>query len=109
MMQQDAFAVGEVKHIKDDTWLVRGRAYEDLKIGDVVFADVPGQDGSAEAFPFHIIAISTYGFDVDALYRVMTGDLTLRGQHGDRLKEAPMLVRQIQPSSQVIATNVRMP
>ncbi len=98
MRRQDVFEVGEVRQIENDTWLVRGRVYEDLKVGDVVFADVPGLDGTAEALPFRIIAISTYGFDVDMLYRVMTGDLILCGQHGNRLKEAPMLVQLVQAS-----------
>jgi len=98
-----------VESLEKDRLLVRGRAYEKVRVGDKLFPDVPPQSKQAstnllsfsmfedsrktrQAYdnvpntpspgPFTVVAISTYGKNVDELNRMMTGDLTLMGANG---------------------------
>jgi hypothetical protein len=94
----DTFLVVEVYPIKANTWLVRGRAYEDIQLGDVVFAKQPMPASSEAVNPFRVVAISSYGGELDVLGRMMTGDLTVRGDDGDQLKSSKMLLRCPEPA-----------
>ena len=95
MNKKAVFAVERSLPVTENTWLVRGRTYHDLKIGDTVAVI----DGSTAASQFIITAISTYGKEVQKLNRMLTGDLILRGANGDGLKEAGMLVKSLDASS----------
>ena len=53
MNQQEVFAVEEVLPIERDNWLVRGRAYEDLKVGDII------QIHTQERIPADILLLYT--------------------------------------------------
>ena len=91
MNTKEVFTVEGFLPVKENTWLVRGRAYQNLKVGDTVAIDKSNQ--------FTITAISTYGKGVQVLNRMLTGDLTLRGANGERLKDAGMLVKPLDFSS----------
>ena len=85
MNMKEVFTVEGFLPVKENTWRVRGRAYQDLKVGDTIAIDKSNQ--------FTITAISTYGKEVQELNRMLTGNLMLRGANGERLKGARMLVR----------------
>jgi hypothetical protein len=94
MKTQDVFEVAEVAQGKDGTWTVLGRAYEDLKIGDLVYPLAHDARDGAEQTPFEIVGIVTYGVEMAFLSRALTGQLTIRSPRGKRLKAPMMLVRQ---------------
>ncbi len=85
MNMKEVFTVEGFLPVKENMWMVRGRAYQELKVGDTVAVDNSNQ--------FTITAISTYGKEVQELNRMLTGDLMLRGANGERLKGAGMLVK----------------
>jgi hypothetical protein len=68
-----------------------GRDWEDLHLGDVVHFDVPTTDGQDEPLTFTIERIRTYGHHLDFLSGGMTGDLFVRGQHGDLVPKGGIL------------------
>jgi len=107
-----------MKSLEKDRLLVRGRAYENVRVGDKLFPDVPPQSKQAstsflgfstfedsqkprQAYdyvpnipspePFTVVAISTYGKNVDELNRMMTGDLTLTGANGRNWEQVKSL------------------
>jgi hypothetical protein len=82
---KEVFLIGIAKFVEQDTWLVRGVAYELIKVGDTVFVVSP-------PLSFKVIAISTYRRNIDALYPMMTGDLTLYGEQGEALKDSKKLM-----------------
>ncbi len=92
---KQVFKVSEVVPIGEDTFLVNGRAYEDVKIGDILFAILaetvePRKMEAPQCFK--VIAISTYTRQIEELSRMLTGSLTLQGDQGENLKEETMLV-----------------
>jgi hypothetical protein len=97
MINEEVFLLVEVTSLDNSHWLARGRAYGDVRVGDVIF---PSTDQTA-ALPFRVTAITTYGRRVDELGRMMTGDLTLEGAHGEHLGRARTLVRRLEPSGAV--------
>lgn len=96
----EIFLIGEIKPLSDDTWLVRGRAYEDVRVGDLIYPEESVSQDSELAEPLRIIAISSYQEDVNVLYRMMTGDLTVLGSRSQRLDRSHMLVRCVQTTSE---------
>lgn len=90
-MQEELFEVAKVTHITGDTWLVEGRAYDTIKLGDTLFLNVEEPNCAVARFPFTVAALSTYGVDVAAFYVMLTGGITLVGDEGERLLEAKML------------------
>jgi hypothetical protein len=90
MTPRSAFLVEEVRLIGDELWLVRGRAYATVRVGDVLSA-LP-QLASEPARRFKVESLSIYNKTVDALTPMLTGDLTLSGPNGDILKATSWLV-----------------
>jgi len=91
-LNRQVFEVVEVRQLNSCKWLLRGRAYEDLKIGDDVLTEGFDAFETAAMPTFKITAISTYGHEVDELPRMLTGDLTVEGDRGEYLERATMLV-----------------
>ncbi|CAG0973842.1 hypothetical protein ARNL5_01910 [Anaerolineae bacterium] len=87
-----SFLVVEVQPITTTEWLVRGRAYQDIHIGDVLFTVNPENTLEA-AESFRVISITSYGYTIDTLYGMMTGDLTLHGEMGNILPKCSYLDR----------------
>lgn len=72
-MKRQAFEI--VKAQKEDPrrWLVGGRAYSDISLGDcLVTSSLPNQE-------LRVVKIATYGKSTDLLSTMMTGTLTLEG------------------------------
>lgn len=103
MSQQDVFEVVDATPLQNGTWRVRGRAYEDISVGDCITPRVTQARGTIEPVMLQISAISSYGGQLDTLNRMMTGELIVRGPRGTNLAEARMLVRQVEPSRQPAA------
>ena len=59
MNQQDVFEVVEAALCKDDTWVVKGRAYEDIKVGDLLSVDSAEPSNGVTSVHFRVVAIST--------------------------------------------------
>ncbi|MCC6975924.1 MAG: hypothetical protein IT322_18100 [Anaerolineae bacterium] len=92
MTESASFLVVEVQPISTTEWLVRGRAYQDIHIGDVLFTVNTENTFEAEE-SFRVISIASYGYAIDTLYGMMTGDLTLRGEKGTMLLKCSYLDR----------------
>jgi hypothetical protein len=106
---QDVFEVVEVSQISADQWLVRGRAWQTIKVGDTVYSavgrayrtiiekdaiySVPIETEIAPTlYPFVVLTISTYGRQIEQLDSVLTGDIVVKGEHGISLQETKLLV-----------------
>lgn len=98
-MTKRVFDIVQVESESHDTWLVSGRALEDIEVGDVVRVNMESQNGVT--FPLHleanaaftIVSISTYGHDTPILDRMWTGTLTLQGVYHQALKAGQFLSR----------------
>ncbi|MGB0384867.1 MAG: hypothetical protein ACPGWR_08605 [Ardenticatenaceae bacterium] len=97
-MTKRVFDIVQVEQESDDTWLVSGRALEDIEAGDVVSVNRQSKNGatypnfSANA-AFTVVSISTYGHETPILDRMWTGTLTLQGVYHQGLKEGQFLSR----------------
>ncbi len=75
----NVFAVSEARDLGHGvttprTWMLRGRAHADIRVGDVVFF---------AAVRFVVESIHTYGRATDLLSTMMTGDLVVRLEGDD--------------------------
>jgi hypothetical protein len=88
------FEVATVDQIESDMllWRVQGRAYEDVRRGDRVYLDVMSPDEDASHLTFQISGCRSYGVDLPELSRGMTGEVVLKGPHGDLLHEDAVLL-----------------
>src|SRR5260221_6659299 len=89
MVSKKAFEVVTVISIKDEHWLVQGRALEIIKIGDVMSLSAAAIESID--VQFKILSLSTYGRQTDILFPAMTGDITLVGRNEKMLREASWL------------------
>ncbi len=93
MDDQVVFAIDDVSRVENNFWRVDGRAYQDVRVGDIV---KPYDDRMARvqaALAYTITAISTYGKDAPELSRGLTGSLIIEGLHGDLLRTGSTLIR----------------
>jgi hypothetical protein len=91
IMSESLFEVAKVTQIKSDEWLVEGRAYKPLKIGDFVSIVWSPDRSDSQDLSYEIIAIYTYDRSVEELSQALTGGLVLRGPRGEALREASVL------------------
>jgi len=89
-MEKVAFAVDEVIVLECSRWMLDGRAYEDIKVGDVVMAGI--NDELLVENTYVVIAISTYRKNVPELSRGVTGSLTVIGEKDGLPQEVNALV-----------------
>lgn len=82
------FLVVTVEYINGTRWRVRGRAYEDIKIGDTI-----NLFNGEETIKFVIDSASSYGKEIYGLNRMMTGDIVLNGVNGETLLGIDMLYK----------------
>jgi hypothetical protein len=89
MSAKSAFLVEEANLIGDELWLVRGKAYETVRVGDVLVVpvDVRGTD-----IQFKVVSLSTHSRKVQTFSAMSTGDMILSGPNGDVLKETSWLL-----------------
>lgn len=105
----DVFEVGEATEVSHDKWLVRGKAWQTIKVGDIVHCAVGrtyrlicNEDGIDSILvetdkppvlqPFVVISISTYGREIEQIDRGITGDLIVKGEYGSLLQDTQLLV-----------------
>jgi hypothetical protein len=82
----------------DGQCTVRGRAYGNIYVGDVLLARKPS--GASGSIPrFVVTGISTYGRTVESLERMLTGTLTLQGQPSNAIKPGLVLVYADAPAA----------
>jgi hypothetical protein len=89
--KREVFLVITVTPMGESEWLVRGRAYGDVRTGDVVYLDAATAKNEDDWLTFRVEGIRTYGREVPELNLIMTGDLVLQGQRGDLIREDSML------------------
>lgn len=75
--------MGSVENIGNGRWVIRGRACEDISIGDILTDDLKTNDGLVN---LRVLSISSYGREIDVLYKMMTGDLVIVSEKIDELK-----------------------
>lgn len=91
-MRQPVFDIVEVEPESYNSWLVRGRAIEELELHDLVRVKTASLNGTQ---PFKIVAIETYGLKTPILSKMWTGTLTLQGVSGQSLKPGQILSRKV--------------
>jgi len=87
------FEVVDVRELAGDgsRWLVRGRTYDDIEVGDILCPENP--DGSVrDGQPLVIVEMSSYRRPTAILSRTMTGDVTVQGRRGDDLAGVKFLL-----------------
>ena len=82
-MKREAFEVVKVQQKSPGSWLVDGRAYSDINLGDsLATSSSPYQE-------LRVVGIVTYGKNTDMLSTMMTGTLALKGNfymnEGDKM------------------------
>lgn len=85
----EVFNVDVVERLGEDTIRVQGRAYMDIRVGDVLTA-TPSSAGDPTR-PLAVIDITTYGVQTPELNRMMTGTLLLQGDDGGYVQESGFL------------------
>jgi hypothetical protein len=90
MVPKRAFSVVAVSSVGNELWLVQGRAYEMVRVGDIL-SSLP-QPANEPAMQFKVVSLSTYDRQVDALTPMLTGNMTLAGPNAAILKDTPWLV-----------------
>jgi hypothetical protein len=70
-----------------DKCIVRGRAYEDILVGDSVYVIANKEEPPDKAIGFKVQKITTYRKEVPVLNGMVTGDLSLSGNNVDIIKD----------------------
>jgi hypothetical protein len=112
------FEIADVTPVLLDTWLIQGRAYEDIEVGDRVAADlgiyreirvgdmivVPSEKSPNDQEPlfFDVIAATTYGELVPVLDKGHTGGLVVRGPHSAFRRELRRVMFLVIPGTDTI-------
>lgn len=86
-MYRDIFEVVDFAPVLPSMWLVQGRAYEEVAVGDTVAAEVATPSKTWELLHFKVIAASFYGVLVPSVNRGHTGGLTIEGPHDQYSRE----------------------
>lgn len=106
----NVFQIDEALRRSVNQWIIKGRAMQELVIGETIFGALgrtyeiiiePNKvygilhepEGGPSLSPFKIIAISTYGRDIDQLGAGLTGTLVLEGEQGETLLDTKYLVK----------------
>ena len=94
-MSRQVFDVGIVEPLALSglSWLIKGRAIEDIQIGERVYLPMAGSPGS-HRLTFEIVGCRSYGRDLPGLGRMMTGEIILHGAGGDLLREDDRLLAE---------------
>ena len=92
MRMFEAFIIVTIESFEDGKILVRGRACENIKLGDLLFAFTNKTDKNY-CLEFRVASIITYRREMEELYRMMTGDLILEGPYEENLKSVEMLYK----------------
>jgi hypothetical protein len=104
MDAREAFRVARIDRIDAGTLSVSGRAYDDLRIGDILSVQGTEPHGAEKRAQFTIARITTYGRGVSTLGRMVTGTLILRGSGGHTLQADVLLVRATRPAPKAAGT-----
>lgn len=63
----EAFIVGSVKYLGKERWTIRGRACEDISLGDILKHDLESTNGNTK---LGVLSVSSYGREVTTLYKM---------------------------------------
>ncbi|MBI1280858.1 MAG: hypothetical protein GC179_22230 [Anaerolineaceae bacterium] len=91
MILEQVFEVMEVTLLESGYWFVGGQAQKDINVGDNLALEIKTEIDVRHFLPFQVMAISTYGHDVQELVHPLTGYLTLKGEKGGLLKTTKYL------------------
>jgi hypothetical protein len=94
LSQREVFEVATVDQAGNDPilWRVQDRAYEDVKIGDKLYLDVTSPDEAGSHLTFQFIGRRSHGVDLPGMDHGMSGEIVLKGPHGDLLREDDVLL-----------------
>ncbi len=92
MATKQVFEISEIVPDKDKC-LVRGRAYDDLQVGDTVFVEGQQTGDDRRYSEFEIAGILTYQTEVQFLDGDVTGQLTLKGPNLELLRGTTHLLK----------------
>lgn len=94
MTKKNAFHVVTIERVGGGTtlWLARGRALDDVSVGDMIAIDFPDEHDAEQSLRFKVVDIKAYGKETPVLSRMVTGDLTLEGVNGDLIPQDVNLI-----------------
>jgi hypothetical protein len=84
-MKNEVFSIVSLSESKSGEWVVEGRAYADVRIGDLLSVS------PESTTPLRVTGIVTYGKKTVLLSRMMTGRLYLQGVMRPKEKAATCL------------------
>jgi len=91
MVTKQVFEIMEIV-LQKDLCLVRGRAYDDVQVGNKVFIEGQQTTDGRKYHDFEIVGILTYQTEMQFLGGGYTGQLTLRGSNLELLRHATHLL-----------------
>lgn len=106
---REVFLVEAASPLADNQWLVRGRAWDTVGVGETVYClrgrvyHTTIQNDQTESvlqtpgevlleYPFRVVAAFTYGKPIDQFFAMLTGDMVLEGTNGEILQKGVFLV-----------------
>ncbi len=92
MIETQVFLISELL-LNEDSWRVRGRVYEDLRVGDSVFIEGDKTSNGSVYIEFKIINIQAFQREFQFINSGMGAQLTLEGRDTENLKKATHLLK----------------
>lgn len=88
----EVFSISKVENLGGGKWLLQGRAYDDVRLGDSLF--VKSLVGDPAGIPLRVIEIFSYQKQTTELSRMMTGDLVVQADQDASLESAVTVFRK---------------
>ena len=82
---EEVFQVMEVEPIDENTWLVRGRNYKDIHIGQILFAYLANDELTTA--PFEVVKIRAFGKNLSEISYGYASEIIVTGERGKELKQ----------------------
>jgi hypothetical protein len=89
--KQEIFGIIEQEKKSDDEWIVRGRVYTTIAVGQKVYVYIENDNGKPDEFPFKVLEIRFYDKSVTELTEGLTCELIVKGDNAHILINATRL------------------
>jgi hypothetical protein len=93
---QEVFLVVQVLDYGEDKWLIKGRAYAPIEIGDILCLETFNEESSTTtSWDFRVLSIFTYGEAVSVITTMVTGELLVEGKQESTLLSTKYLYKKL--------------
>jgi len=87
--EKQVFEVMEVEDVGQRVWKIRGRVYQDIRLGEIIYA----LTNAEVEVPFEVIAIMAFGRSLPEISRGFGCEIVIKGQKGELLRQVTHLYR----------------